>query len=228
MQVLNCPYSGAVLALELDGLGLKGTLPSGLYRLPLQYVRLSDNPGLHGSIPQDMATLALWHLSITNTSLNCHNDQLNDKQVVQLAEQLHLLPRDDWSKLSWQPGEQSCIDSMGWDVKGWGVMSPANLMSCELRFLPYSSALLSSTYVLGVGCECPAGTTKVLRSNNGLFKMVCLEVQYMWIVELTVFALMILYLTGVLHQIAANNKMVFVEWAKQQCQPGTLQIEGKV
>jgi hypothetical protein len=238
MQILDCPYVGGVIGLTLNGAGLKGILPANLSALPLQYINLRDNPHLHGSVPLDIATPDLWGLEITNTSLNCHDDMLSHKDLVSFASKLHNHPHEDWALKTWSPGEMACINTMGSTDKDWSVIeiseprnSDASLKlskSCRDRFFPGSFARLPTNYVLGVGCTCAPGTSMIFRGKGSVLDVLCQEFQYMWYVEIITFTLVMLYVCAVACRVAENNNSVFVVWAKQRSQPGTLHMEGSV
>lgn len=230
MQILACPYPGAVIGLTLVGIGLDGILPSSLQDLDLQFLDVRDNPALHGAIPLGIASPSLWGLEISNTSLNCHNDSISGNALLRFATRLHTVPENGTAAVAWSAAEQACVDIIRVHLNEWTVLEPRGDKLCDRTFLPGSNALLPTDYVLGIGCECPGASTNLLLpgASPWVLRHFCREFLYMWMVETVTFVLMLFYVFAVLYQLAQKHKSVFVDRVKLLSPPGSLHVVANV
>lgn len=231
LQILACSHPGAVVGLRLAGLGLDGILPDSLADLHLQFLDVRHNPDLHGVIPPGIASESLLGLRTSNTSLNCHNDTLQGKDLVDFAVRLHKSQENNSTAVTqWAPGEQACVDVLHRKLPGWQIDEPVGGAMCQRSFFPNSHALLSAQYVLGIGCTCPATTKLIFLSDpqQWILKLFCQEFMYMWMVELLSFTLMLLYLSGVAYRLADKHKAAFTRVVKLYLPPGRVHVEANV
>lgn len=231
LQIADCPSPNAVSGLILQNMDLRGTLPNSVAELPVQVLDLSGNPHLFGMVPTELGRPSFWGLSTEGSSLNCHNNSLNDDEAIALAQKLHSISPQEWLSVDWSYGAQLCLQALAAPINDEWVVNQTSADTnslCQSAFLPGSNAVLSKDYVLTYGCPCPVGTSKVFRSSNGRVQHFCSAFQYMWMVETMTFVLMLLYICGVLYRVAEGKQSLFVKWVKRSCQPGHLPIEGGV
>jgi hypothetical protein len=168
LQILACNQPGAIVALDLRVTNLTGRLPDHLSRLSLRMLNLQGNPGLHGNIPSDTGTQRLVSLSIEDTRINCHDDQLSAAQEGSFTLALQRLSRAQWPQNARTPPQRACVDDalrtyvqpVALRFRSFAVSAKA-LVGCTVPWLQGTLAPLTSTYVLGIGCACSKGSRLV-------------------------------------------------------------------
>ena len=169
LQILSCPFRGAVVSLQLTGFGLRGKLPDSIGNLPLQFLDVRHNPALHGALPPALLAGPLVSLQIQGSHINCHDDVLTDAEVLAFARRLHAAHPSDWAELAQMPAEQRCIETFGvLRPAAVNVTSIRNERHCRERYFRHNSAaLLPTSYVLNVGCTCPGA----IRGHSKSFQL---------------------------------------------------------
>ena len=167
LQLLDCPFPGAISTLNLNGLQLSGYLPPSFSQLPLTYLDLSDNPRLRGVLPAALPGPRLAYVNSRNTSLSCDGDELSYEQVLAFTSNLRKLSAAQIAEREWTPAEQQCIDVAAHRSGSAVSMFRISIARhCRLPKLRDSDAFVNADYVFGIGCSC-AGYREKLRWAAG-------------------------------------------------------------